>query len=645
MVFSKMVYESSNDSRIGKVDKERWSNQKIENRSNGTISKPCGISSLCSLRTCLTEAIYESWITTEALFSNRLSGLLLCGPIALIGGKDGMNIFGESTCFALAGLALIPCAERLSFVTEEIAAHTNETFGALLIATFGNAPELLISTAALRFGFYRVVQLTSLGSILTNLLLVFGISSFIGGLRWQVQEVRLTSGNVSVGMLLIATSGLILPAALKLSNEEMFTNKEHADASLMFSRFNALLMIFMYLGYLIFQLVTHKEEFEDNPVLPYDSLMMAEGEHHHHGSILPSGQFYAQKREMKNVWCNKYVDSNALPLHNGNSCPITPVKDLDSEIEMTLPTQSKETNQDGTESSCSESEENSQDSDIEELFLMSDTQTSISLSESSKSHSLHQGRRRSQIGRTSTKSGLMDDREEEEKIPEKSVDLKRSKSDGNLSDDIGSANSSSMHTNGAKISLRAGIIWLLIITMGISSMSHIIVDTIDGFAQKSHISEVFTSVVIIPFFSNIAEQVSAVIFAYRNKMDLCVGITAGSAIQISLCVLPGSVLIGWVMDRSMSLFFNGFETCCLVMAVLSVSVILQGGTTNWLAGLFFISIYLMIAAGFWFHSIEDLSTDEELLFDLNTTKMVIGSHSNAIISNQAIDIHHIGDGH
>ena len=39
-------------------------------------------------------------------------------------------------------------------------------------------------------------------------------------------------------------------------------------------------------------------------------------------------------------------------------------------------------------------------------------------------------------------------------------------------------------------------------------------------------------------------------------MDLCIGITVGSAVQIALFVLPGSVLIGWAMDRSMSLFFR-----------------------------------------------------------------------------------------
>jgi len=77
-------------------------------------------------------------------------------------------------------------------VTEQVAEHTNGTIGALLNATFGNAPELLIASAALRKGFYRVVQLAMLGSMLTNLLFVFGISCMIGGFRWQVQELRIT---------------------------------------------------------------------------------------------------------------------------------------------------------------------------------------------------------------------------------------------------------------------------------------------------------------------------------------------------------------------------------------------------------------------------------------------------------------------
>ena len=182
----------------------------------------------------------------------------------------------------------------LSFVTEQVAEHTNGTIGALLNATFGNAPELLIASAALRKGFYRVVQLAMLGSMLTNLLFVFGVSCLIGGLRWQVQELRITSGNVSVGMLLLSVAGSLLPATLILggqlkqssSSSSSDSNSDGGDydddtsiitqgfsssssntpslEELQFCRVNAFVMIFMYGCYLIFQLGTHKEEFDED---------------------------------------------------------------------------------------------------------------------------------------------------------------------------------------------------------------------------------------------------------------------------------------------------------------------------------------------------------------------------------------------
>jgi Ca2+:H+ antiporter len=145
-------------------------------------------------------------------------------------------------------------------------------------------------------------------------------------------------------------------------------------------------------------------------------------------------------------------------------------------------------------------------------------------------------------------------------------------------------------------------------------MSDILVDTIDGFAARCDLSEVFTSMVIVPFFSNVAEQVSAILFAYRNEMDLCVGVTVGSAIQIACFVLPGCVLIGMFVDRSMTLFMGGYETCCLFFGVVVVAAVLQGGTTNWLVGTALIGIYTMLAAGFWFHDMEDLAIDAETIF-------------------------------
>mmetsp|Transcript_9485 Transcript_9485/g.13443 ORF Transcript_9485/g.13443 Transcript_9485/m.13443 type:complete len:401 (-) Transcript_9485:658-1860(-) len=211
----------------------------------------------------------EVVISVRVMFNSKVTWLFLFGPIAVVGQKS--KLLGESICFCFAGLSLVACAERISLVTEHIAEHTNGTIGALINATLGNIPEFLISSAALQLGFYRVVQLTLLGSILTNLLFVFGTSCFIGGLRWKVQEIRITSGNVSIGMLLLATMGLILPATLILGNESDRESEEeqkvgarhiltHGDVE--FSRVNSLVMIVGYIAYLIFQLGTHKEEFD-----------------------------------------------------------------------------------------------------------------------------------------------------------------------------------------------------------------------------------------------------------------------------------------------------------------------------------------------------------------------------------------------
>ncbi len=76
-----------------------------------------------------------------------------------------------------------------------------------------------------------------------------------------------------------------------------------------------------------------------------------------------------------------------------------------------------------------------------------------------------------------------------------------------------------MYTRNSQHFFQMGLFWLFVVTSTISLISTIIVDTIDGFASRSKMSEVFTSVIIVPYFSNIAEQVSAVIFAYRNKME------------------------------------------------------------------------------------------------------------------------------
>ena len=68
---------------------------------------------------------------------------------------DGNN---AAMTFGCSLVAIAPFAERLSFVTEQLAMHTSETLGGLLNATFGNVTELVVSLIALNRGLLRIVQ-------------------------------------------------------------------------------------------------------------------------------------------------------------------------------------------------------------------------------------------------------------------------------------------------------------------------------------------------------------------------------------------------------------------------------------------------------------------------------------------------------
>lgn len=215
------------------------------------------------------------------LLSNKMNWMLLFGPVALFFHSfyEGNNV--SSLSFVLAALTLIPCAERLSYITEQIADQTNDTIGGLTNATFGNAPELLISASALDKGYFRLVQLALLGSMLTNLLLVFGASSFVGGLRWKVQSFdSRKSVNLNALLLMLSTVGVLLPAALEMSGEaradnidpddEIDENKNRAygyegnsTAEVEFSRRVAAILVFVYIGYMILTLCTENDEIDD----------------------------------------------------------------------------------------------------------------------------------------------------------------------------------------------------------------------------------------------------------------------------------------------------------------------------------------------------------------------------------------------
>jgi Ca2+:H+ antiporter len=114
-------------------------------------------------------------------------------------------------------------------------------------------------------------------------------------------------------------------------------------------------------------------------------------------------------------------------------------------------------------------------------------------------------------------------------------------------------------------------LWLVVVTILVSVCADYLVDSIDSLVETTHISKTFVGLILIPIVGNAAEHVTAVVVSYKNKMDLAIGVSIGSSLQIALLVTPFLVILGWIMGQPMSLHFETFETVVLFLSVLVVN--------------------------------------------------------------------------
>jgi Ca2+:H+ antiporter len=149
----------------------------------------------------------------RSLTGSWLNVLLLVAPVSWFIAMRG----GESMwVFVLAAISLIPAAGLIGEATEELANRSGPTLGGFLNATFGNAAELIIAIVALRAHHVEIVKASITGSIIGNLLLVFGASCFAGGLKHGTQKFNRTAASSATVMLALAVAALVMPATVDL---------------------------------------------------------------------------------------------------------------------------------------------------------------------------------------------------------------------------------------------------------------------------------------------------------------------------------------------------------------------------------------------------------------------------------------------
>jgi Ca2+:H+ antiporter len=321
--------------------------------------------------------------------------------------------------FLAAAAAIIPLAGLLGHATEELAGHMGPAWGGLMNASFGNAGELIIAFLALRAGHPEVVEASLTGSIIGNVLLVFGLSAFVGGIGRERQTFNRTAAGANNSMLILAVAALILPAIFSYIAYGKL-DQAHPQVEAL-SRWTSGVLIAIYVAGLIFSLVTHRDIFG------------GEGEKHH--SELSKGQ------------------------------------------SLTL---------------------------------------------------------------------------------------------------------------------------LLVATGLIAWLSEIFVGAIEPATHALGMSKLFVGVIVVAMIGNAAEHAAAILLAKRNKMDLAVGISVGSSVQIALLVAPLLVFASYAMGQHLSLVFHPLEIAAVVLSVLVLVTAVSDGETNWFEGLQLLALYGMLGIAFYF---------------------------------------------
>ncbi len=190
--------------------------------------------------------------------------LLVFVPITLV--LEYVVHASATTLFLTSAVAIVPLAGIMGKSTEMLAEHVGAGLGGLLNATFGNAAELIIAIFALRAGLYDLVKASLTGSIIGNILLIFGLSALLGGLKFRTQTFNRTAAKLGATLLLLSAVGLVIPSLMHYLRDGTESGGGAATAagagSGSLSLEISVVLIVCYILSLVFALRTHADLYQ-----------------------------------------------------------------------------------------------------------------------------------------------------------------------------------------------------------------------------------------------------------------------------------------------------------------------------------------------------------------------------------------------
>ena len=181
-----------------------------------------------------------------------LDWLLVLVPVSAVLQLAGGN---ELLIFLTSAGAILPLAGLIGRSTDQLALHTGPRIGGLMNATFGNVTELVIAFFLILDDQVDIVKASLTGSIIGNLLLVLGLSFLLGGLKHEEQTYNARAASIHATSLVLAVTGLLMPALFALGGRESFAQREVVSGTV------AAVLMILYAAALLFTLVTHEHLF------------------------------------------------------------------------------------------------------------------------------------------------------------------------------------------------------------------------------------------------------------------------------------------------------------------------------------------------------------------------------------------------
>jgi Ca2+:H+ antiporter len=181
-----------------------------------------------------------------------LDWLLVLVPLSAVLQLAGGN---ELLIFLTSAGAILPLAGLIGRSTDQLALHTGPRIGGLVNATFGNVTELVIAFFLILDDQVDIVKASLTGSIIGNLLLVLGLSFLLGGLKHEEQTYNARAASIHATSLVLAVTGLLMPALFALGGRESFAQREVVSGTV------AAVLMILYAAALLFTLVTHEHLF------------------------------------------------------------------------------------------------------------------------------------------------------------------------------------------------------------------------------------------------------------------------------------------------------------------------------------------------------------------------------------------------